>query len=160
MDFSGGSDGKESVYSAGDLGSIPGLGRFFREGYGNPLQGVGWRILPGESHVQRSLEGYSPWGRTELDTTEWLSTAIWYTLKVNRWTIMTKRLNPALISQIPSKTSCISHTQNSLESVLQMLTNKPNWGHSCWVESHFLGKPSFLRSIMAYYMLLLCYIPG
>ena len=111
MDFSGDSDGKESVYSAGDLGSIPELGRFLREGYDNPLQGVGWRILPGESHGQRSLVGYSPWGRTESDTTEWLSTAIWYTLKVNRWTIMTKRLNPALISQIPSKTSCITHRE-------------------------------------------------
>ena len=27
-------------------------------------------FLPGESHGQRSLEGYSPWGRTELDITE------------------------------------------------------------------------------------------
>ena len=27
-------------------------------------------ILPGESHGQRSLVGYSPWGRKELDTTE------------------------------------------------------------------------------------------
>ena len=27
-------------------------------------------ILPGESHEQRSLEGYSPRGRKELDTTE------------------------------------------------------------------------------------------
>ena len=27
-------------------------------------------LLPGESHGQRSLEGYSPWGRRELDTTE------------------------------------------------------------------------------------------
>ena len=26
-------------------------------------------FLPGESHGQRSLEGYSPWGRKELDTT-------------------------------------------------------------------------------------------
>ena len=37
-DFPGGSDGKVSVYSAGDLGSIPGLGRFPGEGNGNPLQ--------------------------------------------------------------------------------------------------------------------------
>ena len=37
-DFPGGSDGKASVYSAGDLGSIPGLGRFPGEGDGNPLQ--------------------------------------------------------------------------------------------------------------------------
>ena len=27
-------------------------------------------FLPGESHGQRSLAGYSAWGRTELDTTE------------------------------------------------------------------------------------------
>ena len=27
-------------------------------------------FLPGESHGQRSLEGYSPWGCKELDTTE------------------------------------------------------------------------------------------
>ena len=33
-----GSVGKESACSAGDLGLIPGLGRFFGEGNGNPLQ--------------------------------------------------------------------------------------------------------------------------
>ena len=38
MDFPGGSDGKASVYSAGDLGSIPELGRSLGEGNGNPLQ--------------------------------------------------------------------------------------------------------------------------
>ena len=27
-------------------------------------------FLPGESHGQRSLAGYSPWGHTEVDTTE------------------------------------------------------------------------------------------
>ena len=31
-------------------------------------------FLPGESHGQRSLVGYSPWGRKESNTTEWLST--------------------------------------------------------------------------------------
>ena len=30
-------------------------------------------FLPGESHGQRHLVGYSPWGCKELDTTEWLS---------------------------------------------------------------------------------------
>ena len=30
-------------------------------------------FLPGESHGQRSLEGYSPWGRKESDTTERLT---------------------------------------------------------------------------------------
>ena len=27
-------------------------------------------FLPGESHGQRSLVGYGPWGHTESDTTE------------------------------------------------------------------------------------------
>ena len=31
-------------------------------------------FLLGKPHGQRSLVGYSPWGRTELDTTEQLST--------------------------------------------------------------------------------------
>ena len=34
----GGSAGKESACSAGDLGSIPGSGRSAGEGNGNPLQ--------------------------------------------------------------------------------------------------------------------------
>ena len=32
------SDGKSSAYNAGDLGSIPELGRSPGEGYGNPFQ--------------------------------------------------------------------------------------------------------------------------
>ena len=36
--FPGGSDGKVSACNAGDLGSIPGLGRSPGEGNGNPLQ--------------------------------------------------------------------------------------------------------------------------
>ena len=38
MDFPGGSHGKASVYNVGDLGSIPGSGRFPGEGNGNPHQ--------------------------------------------------------------------------------------------------------------------------
>jgi len=30
-------------------------------------------FLPGESHGQRSLVGYSPWGHKKLDTTEQLT---------------------------------------------------------------------------------------
>ena len=36
--FPGGSDGEVSACNAGDLGSIPGSGRFPGEGNGNPLQ--------------------------------------------------------------------------------------------------------------------------
>ena len=38
MGFPGSSDGKDSTCSVGDLGSIPGLGRFPERGHGNPLQ--------------------------------------------------------------------------------------------------------------------------
>ena len=36
--FPGSPDGKENACNAGDLGSIPGLGRSSGEGNGNPLQ--------------------------------------------------------------------------------------------------------------------------
>ena len=36
--FPGGSEGKESAYNVGDVGSIPGLGRYPGEGNGNPFQ--------------------------------------------------------------------------------------------------------------------------
>ena len=65
-DLPSGSDGKVSAYNAGDLGSIPGLGRSPGEGNGSPLQ----YSCPEKSHGRRSLVGYSPWGRKELDTTE------------------------------------------------------------------------------------------
>ena len=56
LGFPGDSDGKESACKAGDLGLIPGLGRFpWRRGWlPTPL------FLPGELHGQRSLMGYSP----------------------------------------------------------------------------------------------------
>ena len=38
MDLPGGSDGRASAYSAGDLGSTPGSGRSSGGGNGNPLQ--------------------------------------------------------------------------------------------------------------------------
>ena len=38
LGFPGGSDSKESARKAGDLGSVPGLGRSPGEGNGNPVQ--------------------------------------------------------------------------------------------------------------------------
>ena len=74
----GGSDSKESICNAGDLGSIPGLGRSPGRGHGNPLQ---YSCLE-NPHGQRSLAGYTPWGHKELDMTERQSTAI---LEAGRW---------------------------------------------------------------------------
>ena len=64
--FPGGSDGKESTCSVGDLGSVPGLGRSPGGGHGNPKQDSCLE----NPHGQRSLVGYSPCGRKESDTTE------------------------------------------------------------------------------------------
>ena len=64
--FPGGSDSKESTCNVGDLGTIPGLGRFpwRRAGQSTPV------FSPGELHGHRSLAGCSPRGLKELDMTE------------------------------------------------------------------------------------------
>ena len=53
--FPGGSVGKESGCNAVDLGATSEWGRSPREGNGDPPV-----FLPGKSHRQRSLAGYSP----------------------------------------------------------------------------------------------------
>ena len=63
-----GSAGKESACNVGDLGSIPGLGRS-PGGGGRLTTPVFW---PGEFHGL-----YSPWGRKESDTTEWLPLSLY-----------------------------------------------------------------------------------
>ena len=64
--FPGSSDGKASANNVGDLDSIPGSGR-------SPGEGK-WQLtpvfMPGKFHGPRSLVGYTPWGRKELDKTE------------------------------------------------------------------------------------------
>ena len=67
MDFPGGSDGKESACSSGDLGSIPGSGRTPGEGNGNTLQ---------YACLENPMVGWwAPWGCKESDTTEQLTQA-------------------------------------------------------------------------------------
>ena len=63
-----GSEVKASAWNAGDPGSIPGSEKipWRRQWQPTPV------LLPGESHGGRSLVGYSPWGRKESETTEWL----------------------------------------------------------------------------------------
>ena len=57
----GGSDGRESACNAGDLGSIPELGRSPGEVNVYPV------FVPGEFHGQRKLVDYSLWGYKESD---------------------------------------------------------------------------------------------
>ena len=63
--FTGSSDGKEFVCSAGDSDSILGLGRSPGEGNGNPFQ---------YSCLENSMNrGYRKWGCKESDMTEQLT---------------------------------------------------------------------------------------
>ena len=50
----------------GDLGSISGSGRYPGEGNGNPLP----VFVPGEFHGQRSMVGYSPWGQSQTQLSD------------------------------------------------------------------------------------------
>ena len=68
--FPGGSNSKESACNSGDLGWIPGLGRYPGEGNGNPLQYSCLENPPG----QRSLAGCRPQGCKAFNTAERLST--------------------------------------------------------------------------------------
>ena len=56
---------QESACRVGDPGSIPGSEDPLEKGMATHSS-----ILAGEFHGQRSLAGYSPWGRKESDTTE------------------------------------------------------------------------------------------
>ena len=62
---------KKSACNAGDPGFDLWVGKipWSRKWQPTPV------FSPGESHGQRSLEGYSPWGHKESDRTERLSTA-------------------------------------------------------------------------------------
>ena len=66
--FPGGSDDTESACNAGDARLILGSGRSPGEGnipiFSTPI------FLPGESHEQRRLVGYSPWAGKKSDTIE------------------------------------------------------------------------------------------
>ena len=60
---------KNPPVNAGDArnaGLISGSGRSPGGGHDNPIL----VFLPGESHGQKNLAGYSPWGCKESDTTE------------------------------------------------------------------------------------------
>ena len=79
LDFASGSEGKGSACNA-------------RGGFDPWIGKIPWRrawlptpvFLPGESHGQRSLVGYSPQGLTELDTTESLPLSL-PTLEATDW---------------------------------------------------------------------------
>ena len=94
LGFPGGSDGKESACNMWDLSSTSGLGRSPRGGHGNPFQ---YSCLE-NPHEQRSLVGDSPWGHTEWDMTEWLSTlaSVYQRQYGTSPVLTTKKISPIL----------------------------------------------------------------
>ena len=70
MGFPCGSEGKESAYQSGDLGSIPRPGRSSGEGNGNPLQ---YSCLENFRDRGAWRATYSPQSHKELDVTKQLT---------------------------------------------------------------------------------------
>ena len=68
VDFPGGSDGKSICLQCGRPGFDPWVGKIHWRKKWQPTP----VFLPGKSHGQRSLAGYSAWGRKESDTTKQL----------------------------------------------------------------------------------------
>ena len=64
-------NGKESTYQCRRSGFDLWVGKILWSRKWQPTL----LFLPRESHGQRSLMGYSPWGYKELDTTDWARTA-------------------------------------------------------------------------------------
>ena len=61
-------------------------------------------FLPGESHGQKSLVGYSPWGHKELDMADWLIISFSFHQRVGVWRICSSSLSdvPTAINIAPS----------------------------------------------------------
>ena len=81
MGFPGGSDSKESACNAGDLGSIPGLGRSPGGGHGNPFQysclenpmdrGVWWATVHGVAKSWTQLKELNNCKQCHLQQYRW-----------------------------------------------------------------------------------------
>ena len=129
LGFSGGSAGKESACNAGDLGSIPGLGRSPGEGKGYPLQYSGLENSMGlqrDTTERLSLSLCSPglWQNQPASflslRPEWL------------WTVRTASLCSVAslhtaVNLLPS--CCTRFTKDLLSQLLLCLTPVSILGH-------------------------------
>ena len=124
---------KEAACNAGDPGSIPGSGRSTGEGIGYPLQSAWaslvvqlvknppavqeTRVDPWVGKIPRRRERLptpvfwpgefhglcSPWGRKELDTTEWLSPSLFPLPPQSNFSELSEMLSPGLQSSFCPK---------------------------------------------------------
>ena len=91
------------------LGFHPWVGKIPWRRAWQPIPG----FLPGESHGQKSLRGYSPWDHKESDTTEWLS------MHARAW-------SSSIFATGTDRENCLSCTPfwGSSEDFLRHLTKK------------------------------------
>ena len=80
-------------------------------------------FLPGESQGQRSLVGYSPWGRKESDTTEWI---------ILCFIVYSKLTTAAIVSH--SQTFC----ELQLSCVVSCTLPQSYCSSHCWEVEHVL----------------------
>ena len=91
MSFPGGSDGKESACNAGDLGSIPELGRSPGEGRGFPLQYSGLEIhytVHGVAKRQTWLSNYLKKEKTKTFKIQYIRCAVFHSFGLSVISLM------------------------------------------------------------------------
>ena len=121
ISFPGGSDGKKFACHAGGAGSIPGWGR--SPGEGNVYTGqYSW---PGTSHEQRTLAGYSPWGRKESDMTECLTLSLVFSLYITQPCLL-EMLEPTAVKIKPK---CFTLAHRACTAVWPCPPPQPNTAH-------------------------------
>ena len=89
-------------------------------------------FFPGESHGQRSLAGYGPWGHRESDTTEWLSA--WWITRTTKLSFFFWLSGPLLQGfSMKHRNRTQSHTMDKLhaEGTLDQQTPEGE-GYKCW----------------------------
>ena len=138
----GGSDGEVSTYSAGDRGSIPGLGRSPGGGNGNPLQ---YSCL--ENPMDCSLPGSSVHGvaksRTRLSDWATITNRTQVSAQSNSWLHLDNKRNfknTHLTSHFPAKNSPV--TPRYL--ILVITIKAPFFTHFTHISHtfHFVHQPS------------------
>ena len=87
--------------------------------------------LPGEIHGQSSLPGYSPWGRKQSDTTEWLTLSrtdvrVGPHKKAKCWRTSAFKLCWRRLLRVPWT------ARRSNQSVLKEISLNIHWKDCCW----------------------------
>ena len=119
-DFPGGSDGKASCLHCGRPGLGPWVGKILwrRKWQATPV------LLPGESHGRRRLVGYTPRGRKESDTTEWLHSLSFYTVNFQMFKLVLEKAEEPEI-KFPTSTGSSKKQERSRKTSISALLTMP-----------------------------------